>query len=196
MGNYSFCVGVDHGSQPNAQVAILAAIEMSDPAKPWVYVLDEYVSGSAPPEAHARAILEMLSRNSIEAASCRWTGDNIHYGGSGGGKMSNSLLMKAFERVMGYPQGNLPFRIRTIKKPRYSVYYGSAMIHSIMARRQFFIHPKCERLILSLQRWTMKKNQSARSRDEWGHSVDALRYCVVPTLETNKLNIPGKLRIY
>ena len=196
MGNYSFCVGVDHGSQPNAQVAILAAVEMSDPSKPWVYVLDEYVSGGAPPEAHARAILEMLSRNSIEAASCRWTGDNIHYGGSGGGKMSNSLLMKAFERVMGYPQGNLPFRIRTIKKPRYSVYYGSAMIHSIMARRQFFIHPKCERLILSLQRWTMKKNQSARSRDEWGHSVDALRYCVVPTLETNKLNIPGKLRIY
>ena len=105
MGNYSFCIGVDHGSQPNAQVAILAAVEMSDSSKPWVYVLDEYVSGSAPPEAHATAILQMLSRNSIEAASCRWTGDNIHYGGSGGGKMSNSLLMKAFERVMGYPPG-------------------------------------------------------------------------------------------
>tara|TARA_R100001443_G_scaffold42253_1_gene55571 strand:+ start:1464 stop:2585 length:1122 start_codon:yes stop_codon:yes gene_type:complete len=197
QGTYTFAVGVDHGSQPNSQVALLAAVELTDPQNPWVYVLDEYVSGGAPPEAHARAILEMLSRNHIESSACRWTGDNIHYGSAGGsGKMSNSLLMRAFERVLQYPQGNLPFRIRTIKKPRYSVYYGSAMLHSIMARRQFFIHPKCERTILSIQRWTMKRNQSARSKDEYGHCVDALRYTVVPTLENTKRNIPSKLRIY
>ena len=197
QGNYCFAVGVDHGSQPNAQVALLAAIEMSDPMNPWVYVLDEYVSGGAPPEAHARAILEMLSRNSIDAAACRWSGDNIHFGTAGGsGRMSNSLLERAFERVLQYPKGNLPFRIRTIKKPRYSVYYGSAMIHSIMARKQFFIHPRCERTILSIQRWTMKRNQSARSKDEFGHAVDALRYTIVPTLESTRTNLPGKLRIY
>jgi len=170
---------------------------MSDPQNPWVYVLDEYVSGGAPPESHARAILEMLSRNSIDAAACRWSGDNIHYGSAGGsGRMSNSLLERAFERVLQFPKGNLPFRIRTIKKPRFSVYYGSAMIHSIMARKQFFIHPRCERTILSIQRWTMKRNQSARSRDEFGHAVDALRYTIVPTLESTRTNTPSRLRIY
>ena len=188
-GNYQFAIGIDHGSQPNAQVAIVAAINMTDPQHPWVYVLDEYISGSAPPEAHARAILEMLNRNHIEAGAATWTGDNIHMGSSNGtGKMSNSLLMRAFEQVLRTPQ--LPFRIRTIKKPRYSVYYGSAMIHSIQARRQFFIHPRCKRTIMSLQRWTMKKNQSERSRDEWGHAIDALRYTIVPVIENYRFNTP------
>jgi hypothetical protein len=197
LGNYRFAIGIDHGSQPNAQVAILAAINMDDPQNPWVYVLDEYISGAAPPEAHARAILEMLRRNHIDATACTWTGDNVHFGSgkNGSGKMSNSLLMRAFESILRVPQ--LPFRIRTIKKPRYSVYYGSAMIHSIMARKQFFIHPNCKRTIISLQRWTMKKNQSARSRDEWGHAVDALRYTIVPTLESARFSIPSqKLRLY
>jgi hypothetical protein len=197
QANYQFAIGIDHGSQPNAQVAILAAINMATPDNPWVYVLDEYISGAAPPESHARAILEMLRRNHIEPNQCRWTGDNVHFGTgrNGSGKMSNSLLMRAFESVLRVPQ--LPFRIRTIKKPRYSVYYGSAMIHSVMARKQFIIHPKCNRLILSLQRWTMKRNQSARSKDEWGHAVDALRYTVVPTIESYKPNIPqSKIRLY
>jgi hypothetical protein len=101
--------------------------------------------------------------------------------------------MRAFENILRMP--NLPFRIRTIRKPRYSVYYGSAMLHSIMARKQFFIHPKCNRTIQSIQRWTMKKNQSARSRDEWGHCVDALRYCVTPVIENTRFtNIPSHLR--
>tara|TARA_B100000686_G_C16754048_1_gene954308 strand:+ start:138 stop:1556 length:1419 start_codon:yes stop_codon:yes gene_type:complete len=196
-GNYQFAIGIDHGSTPNSQVAILAAVEMSDPQNPWIYVLDEYVSGAAPPEAHARAILEMCKRNHIQPAACRWTGDNIHYGkANNSGKMSNSLLMRAFENIMRFPSGNLPWRIRTIRKPRYSVYYGAAMIHSIQARKQFFISPKCERLILSLQRWTMKRNQSARSKDEWGHCVDALRYCVVPIIDYKHITPAHKIRMY
>ena len=39
---------------------------MVDPDKPIIYVLDEYVSGAATPEAHARAIIEMCTRNHIE----------------------------------------------------------------------------------------------------------------------------------
>ena len=150
--------------------------------------MDEYVSGAAPPEAHARAILEMCTRNNVQPAQCIWTGDNVHFGSgkNGSGKMSNSLLMRAFENILRMPQ--LPFRIRTIKKPRYSVYYGSAMIHSIMARKQFFIHPKCKKTIQSIQRWTMKKTQSERSRDPDGHCVDALRYCVTPVIENTTIH--------
>ena len=193
--NYEIAIGIDHGSQPNTQIALLSAVNASNPQDPWVYVLDEYISGAAPPESHARAILEMCSRNNVQPAQCHWTGDNVHFGSgkNGSGKMSNSLLMRAFENILRMP--NLPFRIRTIRKPRYSVYYGSAMLHSIMARKQFFIHPKCNRTIQSIQRWTMKKNQSARSRDEWGHCVDALRYCVTPVIENTRFtNIPSHLR--
>jgi len=192
--NYEFALGIDHGSQPNTQIAILTAVNLSNPQEPWVYVLDEYVSGSAPPEAHARAILEMLTRNNLVPAQCQWTGDNVHFGSgkNGSGKMSNSLLMRAFESILRMPQ--LPFRIRTIRKPRYSVYYGSAMIHSIMARRQFFINPRCQRTIHSIQRWTMKKTQSERSKDEWGHCVDALRYAVTPVIENTRFTSPSHLR--
>jgi hypothetical protein len=195
-GDYKFTIGIDHGSQPNAQVAILAAVNVQDPNDPKVYVLDEYINGGAPPEAHARAILEMLARNSIQPGQCIWHGDNVHHGGTNGGKMSNSLLMRAFEKILNYPSNNLPFRIRTIKKARYSVYYGAALIHSTMARRSFFIHPTCKRSIISLQRWTMKKNQSLRSRDEYGHAVDALRYCLLPVIDIKTTTPTHNLRLY
>ena len=196
-GNYQFAIGIDHGSQPNAQVALLAAVEMTDPMQPVIHLLDEYVSGGAPPERHAMAILEMIRRNSLEPGQLRWTGDNDHPGGrSGAGKMSNSMLMRAFERVLDYPAGNLPWRISTIRKPRYSVYYGSAMIHSCMARRQFWISPNCRRTILSIQRWTMKRNQSARSKDQWGHCIDALRYTVVPTIDVRHVTPAHRIRMY
>ncbi len=197
VGNYEFGIGIDHGSTPNSQVAILAAVELTDPNSPKVYILDEYVSGAAPPEAHARAILKMIERNDLQPGQCRWTGDNIHFGSGGQtGKMSNSLLMRAFESIGRYPNNNLPWRIRTIRKPRYSVYYGAAMIHSIMARKEFYISPKCERLILSIQRWTMKKNQSARSRDEWGHAIDSMRYCLTPILDRKYVTPAHKIRMY
>lgn len=189
VANYKLAIGIDHGSQPNTQIALLVAINMDDPHNPWLYVLDEYVSGAAPPESHVRAILEMLARNNIQPGQCTWTGDNVHHGNSQGqGKMSNSLLMRAFESVLRMPM--LPFRIRTIRKKRHSVYYGSAMIHSVMARRQFFIHPRCTKTIQSIQRWTMKSNQSDRSKDPHGHCIDALRYATLPVMESQRFNTP------
>jgi len=195
-GNYHFCVGIDHGSQPNSQVAIIAAVNLDNPQEPWIYVLDEYIAGASPPEAHARAILHKLSKLGLEPGQCIWTGDNVHYGNSSGsGKMSNSLLMRSFEKILRTPQ--LPFRIRTIKKPRYSVYYGSAILHSVMARKQFFIHPQCKRTIISLQRWTMKRSQSERSKDQFGHCVDGLRYCAIPVIEKARFQSPKhNLRLY
>ena len=171
-------------------------MNLDNPQEPWIYVLDEYIAGASPPEAHARAILHKLSKLGLEPGQCIWTGDNVHYGNSSGsGKMSNSLLMRSFEKILRTPQ--LPFRIRTIKKPRYSVYYGSAILHSVMARKQFFIHPQCKRTIISLQRWTMKRSQSERSKDQFGHCVDSLRYCAIPVIEQARFQSPKhNLRLY
>ena len=68
--NYSMAIGIDHGSQPNTQIALLSAVNVANPQDPWVYVLDEYISGAAPPESHARAIIEMCTRNNVQPAQC------------------------------------------------------------------------------------------------------------------------------
>lgn len=196
-GDYTFCIGIDHGAQPNTQVGILAAVDSTNANEPKVYVLDEYLSGAAPPEHHIRAIIEMCHRNGLKPEQCRWTGDAAHRGNAKSGRMSNALLRRAAESVLGYPSGNLPFKIRTASKPAFSVYYGAAQIHSVMARRNFYIQSRCEETIKSLKNWTMKSKQYQRSRDKYGHCVDALRYAILGEIDYN-LAIPRshKLRIY
>jgi hypothetical protein len=193
-GDYLFFIGIDHGTQPNSQVAILGACDVRNPGEPRVYVLDEYVSATtAPPEAHARAILEMLKRSGIDPAICRWTGDSAHSGTRNRQvkRMSNLILMRSFEKITGSPERGLPWRINTAVKYRHSVYYGASVLHSIMSRRHFWVHPRCQRLIMSLQRWTMKDTQSARSKDPMGHCIDALRYGVLPHLDNRYKSIPS-----
>lgn len=195
-GDYHFSIGIDHGSRPNSQVAILSVIDMRDREKPRVYVLDEYTGAMAPPEAHATSILEMCKRNQIDPAMCTWTGDTAHKGSKDRSAkiMSNLLLVRAFESILKYPPKGLPWRIRTAKKHRYSVYHGASVIHSIMSRRHFWIHPRCERTILSLQRWVLYDSQARRSENEWGHCVDALRYNILPVISQN-YTVPLRIQI-
>jgi len=196
-GDYKFAVGIDHGSQPNSQVAVLCAIDMLDTTQPKVYVLGEYIAGAASPEHHARGILELLKRHHIDPALCTWTGDGAHFSGRGktGFKMSNGLLMRSFEQVLQLPPKGLPFVIRTALKFKNSVYYSASMIYSIQARKHFYIRPECTRLITSLQRWTLKRTSSAKSTDPYGHAIDALRYAIMPVIH-NKFKPPAKIRIY
>ena len=193
-GKYEFSIGIDHGSRPNSQVAVLTAIDMKDVNKPKVYVLDEYVAGEAPPEAHVRGILSMLERHQIPANKCKWTGDSEHRG-SRGFKMSNLTLMRAFESVLRLPHKGLNFYIRTCVKRRHSVYFSASMIHSIMARGDFFVRPECKRVILSIKNWTMKREQSLRSKDKWGHAVDSLRYAIMPVVDRRYVPPTSAIRI-
>ena len=195
-GDYRFSIGIDHGTQPNSQVTILSCIDMRDRDKPRVYVLDEYISGMAPPETHAMAILEMIKRNGLDPAMCTWTGDTAHKGSreKSAKIMSNLLLVRAFESILQYPPKGLPWKIRTAVKHRYSVYHGASVIHSIISRRHFMIHPRCERTILSLKRWVLYDNQSRRSESQYGHAIDCLRYNILPIISNNYTR-PLKIRI-
>ena len=109
--------------------------------------------------------------------------------------MSNLILMRAFERVLRLPPKGLGWTIRTAVKYRHSVYFGASMIHAIMQRRQFYIQPKCKTTISSITNWTMKRTQSDRSKDKFGHNIDALRYCVMGTLDY-RYRPPAKMRLY
>lgn len=193
-GDYEFSIGIDHGSRPNSQVVVLCAIDTKDANRPKVYVLDEYIAGESTPESHARAVLNMLDKHAIPPNRCRWTGDSEHTG-QHGFKMSNLTLMRAFESVLRLPHKALPFYIRTAVKRRHSVYFSASMIHSIMARGDFFIRPDCKRLIMSIKNWTMKRDQSARSRDKFGHAVDALRYAVMPIVDKRYVPPNSTIRI-
>ena len=198
-GLYKFAIGIDHGTQPNTQCAVLSAVDIADSANPKIYILGEYVSGGAvPPEQHARGILELLQYHQIDPKNVIWTGDNVHYSmrGNKGNKMSNAVLMRAFEKVMGLSTRQLPWRIATAHKPKFSVYYSAGRIHSIMSQPDGFkVRPECVTLIEALQRWTLKNNQSRRSEDRHGHIIDAMRYCLMPLLDID-YRAPHKIRIY
>ena len=197
-GDYIFSIGIDHGTNINSEVALLACIDIREVQKPRVYILGEYVGSQAPPEHHARGILEMLKKYGVDPASCRWTGDAAHMGSRGNRevkRMSNIMLMRAFEDILGYAPRNLPWNIRTAKKHKGSIYFGASMLHSIMSRNHFFIRPECTRTIMSLKRWTIERTQSQRSRNQWGHCVDAMRYAIVPQLPSGPVIPIPQIRV-
>ena len=197
-GAYKYAIGIDHGTQPGSQCAVLAAIKMEDPQNPEVYILDEYSSGgSATPEDHARGILELCTRNHIRPELCRWTGDGDHYGSRGNkavAHMSNLVLMRAMERIQGLGHRQLQFTIRKAIKRRHSIYFSASVIYAIMSRNRFFVGARCQKLIQSIQTWTMKRESSARSRDPAGHMIDSLRYCLMGTLD-HRYATPHRIRI-
>lgn len=185
--DWVFAIGIDHGSQVNAEVAILVAVDVSDMkkgGKPFVYVLDEYTAGGASAEVHARGIISMVRRNRLELKQIRyWIGDRSHGGDKYGGRMSNNMLTAAMTHVLGYPRGRLPFAIRMAHKPAYSVYYGCQALHELMALSRFQIHPKCDRTIKSLKMWSMTKSGRMDVMSEWKHLIDALRYATMPIID-------------
>lgn len=193
-GDYRFCIGIDHGSNPGSQVAVLSCVDMRDQQNPRIFVLGEYTSGQAPPEYHAQAILEMLKKYGVDPNLALWTGDGEHRGRDQY-RMSNIMLMRAFESILGYPPRGLPFTVRRARKGRHSVYFGASILHAIMSRKHFWIRPECEQTIKSIQRWTMKRTQSARSRDADQHAIDALRYGLLPILDYKPI-IPQKIKVY
>jgi hypothetical protein len=178
-------IGIDHGHDIASQVALLCAVDISDTNRPAVYVVDEYVASGAKAERHAKSIIAMIKRNGLEIANIqRWTGDRSHGGSKqNGGRMSNTMLMAGFNHVLGYPKGQLPFQIRTAHKPKYSVYYGCQSIHELMCDNRFQIFPRCERTIKSLKYWALKKSGVMDTMSEWKHTIDALRYAVMPIID-------------
>jgi len=190
---WQIAIGIDHGSDAGSQVALLIAVDARTPGRPEIHVLDEYTSGAAPAENHARGILAMIGRHGLTWQNVdRWTGDIAHGGKKGShGKMSNSMLMGAFERVLDYPVRRLPWRIRTAFKPRWSVYHGAQIIHAAMCQDRFRISPRCKQTIESLKRWRFEKD------GPFVHATDALRYAVVPMVDDRyRSRPPASVRIY
>ncbi len=187
---YKIGIGIDHGADAGSQVALLVAVDLSEKDRPKVWVLDEYTAGSAPADHHARAFIRMIQRNGMQVEHVdKWVGDRRYGGKRSGGRMSNAQLMRALNALLDYPMGHLPFKIRTAWKPRWSVYWGSNILHGVMQRQNFTVHPRCTQLIKSLKHWTFKD-------DEYKHAIDALRYGVVSITHERIKSPVNRVRMY
>ena len=190
-GDWLIGVGVDHGKESGAQVAILAAIRTTDDGHHQIRVLDQVQSdGMTTPEQDAKAILDMLKRCGIRWEEVdRWVGDRAAISRRGGAIKSNAMLVQAIERDLRLPIGAWPARFNTAYKPKGSVYAGYRLLQAAMLRGpdHFSVHPRCKRLIDDLSRF------DGRESSEHKHSIDALRYTL--ELVTRRLYAPQLVRI-
>lgn len=183
-------VGIDHGTEAGAQVAVLTAlVRDGGEGHPKIWVLDQIVSdGMTTPDQDAAAILAMLKRCGLRWENVdRWVGDRKVYGRRNGSLKSNAMLMSSMERALKLPTGSLPFRIHTAYKPRGSVFEGYRVLSAAMLRNDFSINPRCRGLIDDLQKF------DGREASEHKHSIDALRYTL--ELYTRRLYQPTAIRL-
>lgn len=187
-GDVVLCLGVDHGSRPGKQIALLVAVEegVLDEVTTTaiyrrhhrIYVVDEYVDkdGVSDPEADADGILAMLKRAGQEWSDLRHAhGDRVHMKGRGQQK-SNKDLAAWLGKRLKKPMEDLRPELKTVKRGEGrgvgSVSVGSRWLYNAMLRAGAFgVHPRCERLIKALDTYTL-------ADDDAKDPVDALRYAL------------------
>jgi len=191
VGEVLIGVGIDHGTEAGAQVAILSAVlRDGGDGHPRIWVLDQVQSdGMTTPEQDAEAILGMLKRAGLRWENVdRWVGDRRVFGRKNGSLKSNAMLMTAMERRMNLPTGSLPFRIQTAWKPKGSVYSAYRLLQACMLQGGFMVHPRCKGLIDDLLKF------DGREASEHKHAIDALRYGAVE-LVSRRLYNPTAIRL-
>ena len=184
-------IGIDHGSTPGSQRAILVAVGGRG-LYSEVHVLDEYqAAGRTETADDARAVVAMLERQGLTLADVdQWVGDRAHHGDHMGGKKRNSWLRMSMARQLGMDttrrgwSESLPEPLRSMRTPRkydQSVWEGSEILHRLMVQKpaRFTVDPRCSVLIDDLNSW----RGSTSATDPNKHGIDALRYIAVPMVE-------------
>lgn len=197
QGAARISVGFDHGDGADfSEAGYLIAVDDSG-EWPRIWVLDEYASvQSTTPEQDAEATVLLLARHGMN-----WTavdvaiGDRSYSGKKDrSSKKDNKKLHACIAARMGVPAYRLRPVIQTAKRGVGrgvgSVDVGVRELHHAMVRPgHFHVHPRCKRLIESLEKWDKTKHT-----EEWKHAIDALRYGLDPWIFRPRDQGPG-LRI-
>ena len=173
-------LGIDHGAGAGREVGILTAVdEVGD--DPAVYVLDEYVSsGETTAREDARALIAMLRRHGFVWSDLDHCYGDKPYDKATGSK-GNYDIEDALARELGLPnRESLKPRIWSAKRgaridPRGDKARGVSWLHRRMVEAgRFGVHPRCKRLIESLNKWDYT------DASEWKDAIDGLRYGLIP----------------
>lgn len=179
---YRLHVGWDHGEGDYREVAVLVGVDCDGP-HPRVAVLAEYAGdGLSTPDVDAEGVIDALAAAGVEWGQLRGSiGDKPTQGRLS--RRSNADLERALAREIRRRGGSATDAIRPpiaqAKTGRGggagSLWRGAEWLHRAMLRPgHFAIHPRCERTILSLERWDGGRDS------EWKDACDALRYGVWP----------------
>jgi phage terminase large subunit-like protein len=176
-GEVKIALGIDHGEGIGKEAAILMLYTEGDYPKIWI--LDEYNNTKrTDPDEDAAGILEMLARHDIRPQEVDLAvGDINSLGKGGGGIKVNDALAEAIRRQT--KTKHLPIVIRSARKGRGSVMYGSRLINYAFRRADLTIHPRCKNLIHSFQHFK-------GSEEDLKHNLDAARYAISSILMERK----------
>ena len=182
-------VGIDHGSRPGAQRAVLSAVGGRG-LQASVWTLDEVKGdGRTNEDEDAAGILAMLGRQKLEVADVDlWVGDRAHHGDHRGGVKSNDRLKQALAKRLGMDttrrgwSAGLPAPLRQMRTPRKydrSVWEGVDIMHKLMLGKQPRLHlaPCCVPLRSDIEQWQGGTTDPAKD------GIDGWRYAVVPMVE-------------
>jgi len=168
------CLGLDHGSRPGKQIALLIATWPGKRKRTHVHVLAEYAPETeTTPEDDAAGILEMLGRFGLQWRDLSFAaGDRVHLPGRGAQKSNRDLAVWIGKRL-GVSSHDLSPQIRTAKvgqgRGAGSVFVRARWLYNAILDDRFRVHPRCRRLIEALKRTQLKD-------DEYKDPIDALVY--------------------
>ena len=195
-GEVKLALGIDYGDGANfSQAALLVAVDDTGDY-PRIWILDEYTADSTSTiDMDAAGILSMLRRAGLEWRHLDHVfGDRVWSGRRGNlTKKSNFEMSRALGKLLKQPATRLSPKIQTVKRGkghgRGSLAAGCRFLHAAMVRPEhFYVHPRCIRLIDSLNRWDYRD-------DQYKHILDACRYALDRWIFTKRRRLVSPVRL-
>lgn len=179
-GDWAEHLGIDFGDQPGKQIGLYILVDPTGGrgGHPRVHVEDEYVgtTGRETNEDDARGILRMLRERGTKWSKLDGVmSDREHKAGRGDQKSAGDLQRAVAEQLeLEFHQVKPAVRVAKRGRGRGSgsVRTRSRWLHGVMARGNFTVHKRCERLRAALPKY------SPWNDDEWKDPLDALLYGV------------------
>ena len=183
-------VGVDHGSGRNFSQCSVVCYVAGPIGNESIWVAAEYVSQhSTTTKEDAVGVLRMLTRAGLtwEQVDTAY-GDQIHHGGRHGrDRKSNPELHAAVARQLGKPASQCAPRLRNAKRgtgQKGQLSRDVQWLNQAMVDGRFYVHPRCSRMIASLEQWDYRPREDGRRAhknsvdSDWKHIIDSARYAL------------------
>jgi len=192
VGEVWIGVGIDHGTTPGSQAAVLVYVQ-DFKGYSRVHVVDEYRgSGRTSSADDARSVLRMLARNGVRVEEVDvWVGDRP-VGRNADAEKSNALLEDALADALGLDADgyDFPCKIVTPSKFEGSVLYGTRLMSGLMIEGRFHVHPRAEWFANGCKYW------EGGNDDPLKHVLDAGRYAVEKLHDEGRIQVPPSVPLY